>query len=312
VSETLLDLQNVMVLHHTEPTGFFGLWGAKPVRALDGVSLTLRRGETLGIIGGSGGGKTTLAETATLRRPADRGRILVEGRDVTKLKGNDRRKLQRRLQMIRQDARDSLEMDQSVRKQFRAEMRQYGLPEDETRIDRALERVGLEPERFMDRTPGEMSGGEQQRTAIARAFVLNPILIAADEPVSGVDPRLKEELIRLLERAQGESNIGYLLISQEFRTVRRLAHRVAVFQAGRLHEIGPAERLFEEARHPYSRFFLGLEARQDVPAEEDLAGRVIAGCPWAEHCPAATARCRQEAPVLREVAAGHAAACHNL
>lgn len=311
MSDTLLELQNVTVLRHTEPSGLFGLWGAKPVRALDGVSLALRRGETLGIIGGSGGGKTTLAEAATLRRSADRGRVLVEGRDVTKLKGDDRRKLQRRLQIIRQDARETLELDRTVRKQLQDQMRQYGLPDDVSRIARTLERVAL-PAGFLERTPAEMSGGEQQRLAIARALVLNPLLIAADEPVSGVDPGLKEELLKLLMQVQRELNLGYLIISQEFRTIRRLADRVAVMHAGRLYELGPTEQVFADARHPYSRFFLGLEANDAVPPEEDLAGRVIAGCPWAEHCPLATALCREEAPALREVAPGHVAACHAL
>jgi oligopeptide/dipeptide ABC transporter ATP-binding protein len=310
LSETLLELQNVVVLRHTEPTGFFGLWGAKPVRALDGVSLTLHRGETLGIMGGSGGGKTTLAETATLRRQADRGRILFEGRDVTGARGSERTKLMRRLQMIRQDARESLEMDKTVRKQLTDRMKEYGLPDIEGRIGRALEQVELGAE-FADRTPVEMSGGQQQRVAIARALALNPVLVAGDEPVSGVDPLLQRDLLAMMGRVQKQQNLAYLLISQDPKTISRLAHKVAILDRGRLYEVAPRERIFTEAKHPYSRLFLNLD-KGDLPPEEDLVGRTFAGCPWAGQCALATERCRTEAPALREVAPGHAVACHEV
>ena len=308
MTEPLLHLQDVIALRHTEPTGFFGLWGAKPVRALDGVSLTLSRGETLGVMGGSGGGKSTLGEVATLRRAPDRGRVIIQGQDAAKLKKDDRRKLQRRLQMIRQDARETLELERTVRKQLQDQLRQQNLPDPDARIARALEQVGL-PAAFLERTPQEMSGGQQQRLAIARALVLGPIMIVADEPVSGVDPHLQLELLRLMEQVQQQQNLAYLLISQDRRVISRLAHRTAILNAGRLYELGPTDQLFTAARHPYSRLFLGHDAGA-LPAEEDLVGRVIAGCPFAVHCPAAVERCRQEAPVLREVAPGHAAACH--
>lgn len=310
MNDTLLELQNAVVIRKTDPTGLFGLWGAKPARALDGVSLSVRRGETLGVMGGSGGGKTTLAEAATLRRPLDRGRLLFDGRDVTKLKGDERKKVLRRLQMVRQDARESLEMDRSVRRQLSDTMKKYGLPEAESRIARALEQVELGPE-FLDRAPNEMSGGQQQRVAIARAFALNPVMVAADEPVSGVDPHLQLDLLRLMERVQKQQNLAYLLISHDRRVISRLAHRVAVLHAGRLYEVGAANQVLGEAKHPYSRLFLGQEAGE-LPPEEDLIDRVFTGCPWAGHCPVATEKCRQEAPALREVAPGHAAACHEL
>lgn len=309
MSTTLLELQQVVVLRHTEPTGLFGLWGAKPVRALDGVSLTLNRGETLGVMGGSGGGKTTLAETATMRRSIDRGRILFEGRDVSRAGGDERRRLQRRLQIVAQDARETLELDRPVRKQMLDQMRRYELPDPEARLTRALEQVELDPAVFLERTPAEMSGGQQQRLAIARALALNPLLIAADEPVSGVDPHLRQELMGLLERVQRQQNLAYLLISQDPRVIRRLAHRTAVLDAGRLYEVAPTGQLLEGAKHPYSRLFLGLDAGR-LPAEEDMVGRFVAGCPFAGHCPVATERCRTEAPALREAAPGHAVACH--
>jgi peptide/nickel transport system ATP-binding protein len=310
MNEPLVELQNVTVMRHTEPTGFFGLWGAKPVRALDGVSLTLRRGETLGVMGGTGGGKTTLAEAATLRRPVDRGRVLFEGRDVTGAKGGGRSKLIRRLQMIRQDARESLEMDKTVRKQFAERMKEYGLPDVEGRIARALEQVEL-PAEYADRTPQEMSGGQQQRIAIARALALNPVMVAADEPVSGVDPQLQRDMLAMMARLQQQQNLAYLLISQDPRTISRLAHQVAILDRGRLYEVAPTERIFAEAKHPYSRLFLNLE-QGALPPEEDMVGRTFAGCPWAGHCQLATERCRKEAPALREIAPGHMAACHEI
>jgi len=308
VNDTLLELQDVVVLRHTDPTGPFGLWGAKPVRAVDGISLTLQRGETLGLMGGSGAGKTTLAEAAALRRPYDRGRIVFAGQDVGKLGGDAKRKAQRRLQMIRQDAREGLELDRTIRKQVGEQMRQLGLPDPETRLARALAQVEL-PEEFLNRTPQEMSGGQQQRVAIARALALGPLLIAADEPVSGVDPRLQLELMNLLLRVQREQNLTYLVISQTPAVIRKLAHRTAVMHAGRLLEVGPTVRVLGEALHPYSRLFLGHDA-STLPPEEDRVGQVTLGCPWVGHCPLASARCKAERPSLREVSPDHAVACH--
>ncbi|MFZ5822915.1 MAG: ATP-binding cassette domain-containing protein [Bacillota bacterium] len=307
MSETLLQLEDVVVHHRTDPTGFFGLWGAKPVRTLDGVSLTITRGETLGIMGGSGAGKTTLSEVACLRRPIERGRILLQGEDVRKL---DRKRAQRRLQMVRQDARETLELDQSVQKQLSAKVREFGLPDGEGRIHRALTQVGLPPEEFLDRTPAAMSGGQQQRLAIARALVLNPLMIALDEPVSGVDPHLQLDLMRLLERVQREQGIAYLLISHDVKVISRLAHRVAVFHDGKLFELGPTQKVMGDPAHPYSRLFYGKDGL--LPAEEDRAGRTRQGCPWAPHCALVTDRCRTESPALRELNPGHAVACHEV
>lgn len=308
MAETILKLDDVVVLRRTDPTGPFGLWGARPVRAVDGVSLSIARGETLGLMGGSGAGKTTLAEAATLRRPVDRGSVSVQGRDVRRL---DRRQARRRLQMVRQDPRESLVMEQTVRAQLGHLIRIHNLPDGEARIRRALEQVGLPPAEFLERTPREMSGGQQQRLAIARALVLNPLLVALDEPVAGVDPQLQQELLRLLARVQQERGTAYLLISQDVRVISRLAHRIGVMHLGRLCEIGPAEQVLLEPRHPFSRRFLGRE-EGPLPPDEDTAGRVFSGCPWADHCPAAVEKCTKERPVAREIAPGHLAACHVL
>jgi len=310
MSGALIELQDVVVLRYTDPTGLFGLWGAKPTRALDGVSLQLRAGEALGVMGGAGAGKTTLAETLTMRRKVDRGRISYDGQDVTKLGGDARKKVQRRLQLIPQDARDALLPDRTIRKQFQEEMRRYGLPDTDARMATAMAQVEL-PQEFLDRTPLQMSGGQVQRVAIARALAMNPQLIAADEPVSGVDQRLQRDLLDLLARVQKERNLAYLVISQDLKVIRKLAHRVAIMDSGRIYECGPAEQVLQEARHPYSRLFLGLEAGA-MPAEEDRAGLTVTGCPWASYCPLTTDRCRREAPAAREVAPGHVAACHAL
>ncbi len=311
MSERLLELQNAVVLRHTDPTGLFGLWGAKPVRALDGVSLTLFRGETLGVMGSSGAGKSTLADVVTLRRPLERGRILFEGQDVARMKGSERRRLQRRLQIVKQDPWETLQMDVTVRKQFKEALRKHELSDADARIEQALAQVELPPSEFLDRTPTQMSGGQVQRVAIARALALNPVLIALDEPVSGVDPHLQLELIRLLQRVQRERALTYLLISQDPRTISRMAHRTAIFHAGRLFEIASTQDLLMESRHPYSRVFLGHE-KTPLPPEEDRAGRVIAGCPWAEHCGLVSERCRKEMPELREIEPDRLAACHAL
>jgi len=310
VKETLIELQSVLVLRHTDPTGLFGLWGTKPVRAVDGVNLALRSGETLGLIGGSGGGKSTLAETVTLRQQTSRGRILFQGQDASKLRGGARKKAQRRLQIIRQDARENLEMDRTVRKQLQDHLREYQLPDSEGRIKRAMSQVELD-DSMLDRTPREISGGQQQRLAIARALSVNPLLIAADEPVGGVDPRLRLELLGLFERVQREQGLAMLIISQDLKVIRRLAHQTAVMHAGQIYELGPTDQVLDQPLHPYSRLFLGAD-QGAMPPEEDAVGKGTVGCPWAAYCPLAMDRCRQEVPGLREVAPGQMAACHAL
>lgn len=308
MSEPVLKLDEIVVLRRTDPTGPFGLWGARPVRAVDGVSLTVDREETLGLMGGSGAGKTTLAQAATLRLPLHRGNLLMLGEDVRRL---DRKRARRRLQLVPQDPRESLDMDRRVDEQLDQLVRAYELPDGGARIRRALERVGLPPEQFLKRTPRQMSGGEQQRLAIAQALVLNPLLVALDEPVSGVDPRLREELLDLLADVQREQGVAYLLISQDLRVIGRLARRVAIMHLGRICEVGPTEQVLMNPRHPYSRRFLGKEEGA-LPPDENTAGRVFAGCPWAPHCPHAVERCTRERPAEREVAPGHLAACHVL
>lgn len=310
MKETLIELQSVVVLRHTDPTGLFGLWGTKPARAVDGVSLAIRSGETLGVIGGSGGGKTTLAETITLRREISRGRILFQGEDASKLRGGARKKAQRRLQIIQQDAREGLDMQRTVRKQLQDRMREYQLADSDSRIRRAMDQVQLD-ESLLNRTPREMSGGQQQRLAIAKALSVNPLLIAADEPIGGVDPRLQLELLGLFERMQREQGLGMLIISQDLKVIRRLASRTAVMHAGQIYEVGPTDQVLSDARHPYARLFLGVKPGA-MPPEEDMVGKTVAGCPWAAHCPLVMDRCRQEVPGLREVAPGQMAACHAL
>lgn len=306
-TESLMTLQQVLVLRHTEPSGLFGIWGKKPVRALDGLSLTLQKGETLGIIGGSGGGKSTLAEVVTLRRPIDRGRILFNGEDVSKLKGDEKRRLQKRLRLIPQNPTESLNMEETVQKQLTELLKRNEIPDPASRISKALGQVELD-DSFLGRTPREMSGGQQQRLALARALMLNPLVIAADEPLSGVDPRLQTELIGLLKRLQHEQGFALLMISQDLRVLSRLADRVAVLHAGHLYEMGPKDLVLGESRHPYSRSFLGLGA--PMPPEEDMVGKVYQGCPWAPYCESASTACATK-PALVEVGAGHQVACHH-
>lgn len=307
MSDTLVELHDIVVLRQTDPR-ILGVFGAKPVRALDGISLTLGRGDSLGVMGGSGAGKTTLAEVASVRLLPNRGRVVAEGRDVGRIGAEERKKLRRRLQLIRQDARDSLELEQTALRQLQELLRHAGLPESESTIGQALEQVGLGPE-FLRRTPLEMSGGQQQRLAIARVLVTNPALVVGDEPVSGVDVHLQMEMIRLLQRVQQQTQVAYMIISQDARVISRLTRRMAVLYAGRLMESGPTEALLSSPAHPYSRQFLGQEPGA-MPPDEDQAGRTFAGCPWAGFCALATDVCRRQRPVTREVNVGHSVACH--
>lgn len=286
----------------------FGLWGRKPIRALSGVSLQIGKGETLGIIGGSGAGKTTLLLAATLRLPVDRGRVIINGHDMTKAGGKNRRKAIRRMPLIAQDPREGLHVERPVAKQLVDQLKQAGLADAEERIASAFAKVGL-PD-LGNRHIRQVSGGQLQRAILGAALAANPAVIACDEPFSSVDPRLQEELTGLLRQAQREKGFGVLLVSHDLRLVQKLADRVAVFHRGHLFEVGTPDEVLGDPKHPYSLTFL-RHSSGAMPPEDDPTV-MVQGCPWFAHCQISTSRCRAETPPLREIAAGRSAACHEL
>lgn len=308
MGDYLLQLENVVVDRRTEPTGMLGLWGRKPIRALDGVNLGIKKGETLAVIGGSGAGKSTLLQAATLRIPADRGRIRLNGHDMTRASGDTRRKALRRMPIIAQDPREGLQMDRPVGKQLVHTLKQAGLNDGERRISDAFARVGLTG--LEHRAPRELSGGQIQRAVLAAAIAANPAVLACDEPFSGVDQRLQDELCDLIRQLQREKQVGVLLVSHNLRLVHKMADRVAVLYRGHVFETGTPDQILGEPKHPYSTAFLRRSSGLLPPEDDPIV--VHAGCPWFPHCKISSARCRTQAPVLREVEEGRSAACHEL
>jgi oligopeptide/dipeptide ABC transporter ATP-binding protein len=290
------------------------------VHAVDDVSLALREGETLGIVGESGCGKTTLARCLVrLLRPSG-GRISFRGRDITTAGRRDLRPLRSELQMVFQDPHASLNPRKRVGQIVGSPLKLRGVrrPEADARVHELLERVGLDPG-HVNRFPHEFSGGQRQRVGIARALAMEPKLIILDEPVSALDVSIQAQVINLLDDLQEDFGLSYLFVAHDLSVVRHVSDRIAVMYLGKVMESSPAEELYVKPIHPYTEALLAAIPKLDAPPHTTLpaiAGRPpdptrpLPGCSFAPRCPMAFARCRVEAPRLREAAPGHQFACH--
>jgi peptide/nickel transport system ATP-binding protein len=292
---------------------------ARWVRAVDGVSLTVARQQTLALVGESGSGKTTFGRTVLRLVESTGGAILLDGRDVTRLSQAAFRPLRRRIQIVFQNPYASLNPRKTIRQILRQPLAVHRVPGDPDRtIGELLDRVGM-PREAASRYPHEFSGGQRQRIAIARALTLRPGLVVADEITSGLDVTVKLRVLALLRELQAEFQVAYLFISHDLAVVRQIADRVAVMYLGRIVEEAPTDALFERPLHPYTQIL-----RDSVPVPDPavpwappvLSGEppspvdVPAGCRFHPRCPFAEPRCRVEVPVLRELAPGHRVACH--
>jgi oligopeptide transport system ATP-binding protein len=293
------------------------------VKAVDGVDFTIRRGETLGLVGESGCGKTTTGRCIVRLEQPTAGEIRFDGVDVKQLRRPDLKALRRRMQVIFQDPYSSLNPRLKIGSIIAEPMQVHGIEPDRARraerVRALLAVCGLDPS-FADRYPHEMSGGQRQRVGIARALALDPEFIVCDEAVSALDVSIQAQIVNLLEELRERLHLTYLFIAHDLSVVRHLCQRVAVMYLGRIVELADSDALFDSPLHPYSRALLAAvpvpdpkieAARSFQPAKGEVPSPINppAGCAFHPRCPMAVARCRQARPEPRELRPGHWVAC---
>jgi oligopeptide transport system ATP-binding protein len=293
------------------------------IRAVDGVSFDVYRGETLGLVGESGCGKSTTGRVILQLYPVTSGKVIFNGVDLTKLRGEEMRRIRPKMQMIFQDPHASLNPRMTVGSIISEPLFEHNFARGRkmrTRVEELLELVGMNPS-FANRYPHEFSGGQRQRIGIARALALNPEFIVCDEPIAALDVSIQAQVVNLLEDLQADLGLTYLFISHDLSMIRHIAQRVAVMYLGHIMELGNRKAVYENPLHPYTQALLSAVPSPDPYLEENrrriiLKGDVPSpanpppGCPFSTRCPIVVERCRQEEPLLRELRPGQWVACH--
>ena len=287
---------------------------AGSVRAVDDVSLDIRRGEVLGLVGESGSGKTTLGRTLLGLVPATEGSVRFEGEEITGMSERELRRLRRRMQIVFQDPHASLNPAMTIEQSVGHPLEIHGIAkgaERRRRVAETLETVGLAPvEQFIDKYPSDLSGGQKQRAVIARSIILNPVLLVADEPVSMLDMSVRAKILELMLDLKRHFGFTYLYITHDLATAKFFCDRIAILYLGRIVEMGPSEAIYEDPKHPYTKALLRAipepDPRRSVPrdlprGEVPDAARPPLGCSFHPRCPAAFEVCGWESRDLRDL-----------
>ncbi len=324
MSDILLDVADLKVHFPIRMGGFIG-GRTVPLKAVDGVSFTVRRGETLGIVGESGCGKSTLGRAILRLIDPTAGRVLWLGQDLANLSAEEMRRHRRDLQIIFQDPLASLDPRMTVgdiiAEPLRALKSGLGKAEIKARVRDMMGKVGLTPE-MINRYPHEFSGGQCQRIGVARAMIVEPALIVCDEPVSALDVSIQAQIVNLLMDLQAEFGLTLLFISHDLSVVRHISHRILVLYLGRVMELADRDALYGEPLHPYTRALIGAVPVPDPAVErakrhEFLAGDLPSpvdppsGCVFRTRCPHARDICAEKVPDFEQAGPGHMVACHR-
>jgi oligopeptide transport system ATP-binding protein len=296
--------------------------GKRTVKAVDGVSLDIKKGETLGLVGESGCGKSTLGKALLRLTPITGGRAFYNGKDIANLNETEMREQRKNLQMIFQDPYASLNPRMTVGQIIGEPLKTFNLVKGESvesKVQELMETVGMS-RRFIKRYPHEFSGGQRQRIGIARALAVDPEFIVADEPISALDVSIQAQIMNLMNRLQDEKHLTYLFISHDLRAIRHVSDRVAVMYLGKIVELGNAKEVYREPLMPYTKALISavpvpdpkIEAnRQRIILKGDVPSPINppSGCHFHTRCPFAIAECKQIAPQLAEIKPKHFAAC---
>ncbi len=302
----------------------FPISQGRVVNAVSGVSLDVKQGETLGLVGESGCGKSTTAKSLIQLPPPTSGTVSYLGTDLTSLENKDLRKARTDLQMIFQDPISSLNPRRKIGDVVAEPLRVWGphdKDEQSSQVDAMLEAVGIDPAIARDKRPHEFSGGQCQRISIARALVLNPQVIICDEPVSALDVSVQAQILNMLEDLKADYGLTLVFIAHDLAVVKNISDRIAVMYLGKLCEVSESNVLYDSPAHPYTELLLGSSPVPDptiniditLVEEEDLPSPIDppSGCRFRTRCRYATDRCAQEEPMMRQVSQDHYVACHH-
>jgi len=321
MSNPILEIKDLKK-HFPSSSGPFGKSGGV-VKAVDGVSLTVNQGETVGLVGESGCGKTTVGRTVMRLYEPTSGSIIFDGEEITHTRGRELKSIRSKMQMIFQDPYSSLNPRHTVGQIVGSGFEIHNIsPEGGAKaaVAELLERVGLNPE-HINRFPHEFSGGQRQRIGIARALALKPQLIVADEPVSALDVSIQAQVVNLLDDLQREFNLSYLFVAHDLSVVQHISDRVVAMYLGKVMEEAPTAELFAHPRHPYTRALLSAvpipdprkeRERERITLQGDLPSPANppTGCVFSTRCWKATDLCRQSSPEVIEISPKHRVACH--